>query len=277
MGIFWGLQIHAQRPGGGYRGEWNAAAWEEAVLRTLRQVTSTVVGRVVIRFAEIQRNLIHIFPQDSTRSFEPANVSAVSFPDGYRRGVRIHFEDRNRPPAIGTGRPSDARLRFTPGNYVRYNRCNLHEGVGSFGDAILLHELVHAVRVLEGTNDPSPTPRWYGIDGFEEFCAITVTNMYRSELNRALIMRHARGTERTHLLDPWGDSHPTARLQWERDSLREFVRQQPVFTGLLRNIPLRTCPYNPFAEYLDRGSNRIPVAHATGRRSARCGHDVRGR
>src|SRR5262249_1448294 len=79
-------------------------------------------------------------------------------------------------PASGGG--SDTVLYFTPGA-GRSSACSGAGGAGSQDDEVLLHELVHCLRRMQGLHNPVPTVD-KGYDNEEEFLAIVVTNVYMS-------------------------------------------------------------------------------------------------
>jgi Effector protein len=79
----------------------------------------------------------------------------------------------------GTGEGSDVHIYFSP---ETQGKSGCGGGVyGSLSDEVLLHEMVHALRQMQGRNNPVPTEgsvREY--DNEEEFLAIVVTNVYMS-------------------------------------------------------------------------------------------------
>ena len=86
----------------------------------------------------------------------------------------------------GTG--SDTIVNFTPEMWVSadvsaaFGAANA-AGPGVKKDEILLHEMVHGMRQMHGTSRCSATPDNPGLDTVEEFMAIVISNVYRSELN----------------------------------------------------------------------------------------------
>ena len=90
-------------------------------------------------------------------------------------------------------------------------------GVGK--DEILLHEMVHGLRQLRGTTDSHKPADAPNMDTVEEFMAIVVSNVYRSELNRPGLR---------------ADHHGFAPLPGARgsggipESIRRQRREQPV-------------------------------------------------
>ena len=87
----------------------------------------------------------------------------------------------------GTGTGSDAIVKFTPGMWTSdqveaaFGKTNA-KGPGVGPDEILLHEMTHGMRQMTGTSLCSATPDQPGLDTVEEFMAILVSNVYRSEI-----------------------------------------------------------------------------------------------
>jgi hypothetical protein len=93
------------------------------------------------------------------------------------------------PRALGTGEGTDATIRFTPGVWAETTgECrqpgSKFQGPASTPEAILFHELIHAYRIMTG----SQLKARIDIDGssnqpFEEFAAILITNIHLSHGN----------------------------------------------------------------------------------------------
>lgn len=88
-------------------------------------------------------------------------------------------------PATGGG--SDTKLWFTPGE-AKKSTCSGSTGPAVQDDEVLLHELVHCLRRMQGQFNPVPTMN-KGYDNDEEFLAIVVTNVYISAQNRSAPLR----------------------------------------------------------------------------------------
>lgn len=110
-------------------------------------------------------------------------------------------------------------------------------------DEVLLHELVHAMRTFGGVTDYSPLPpnKTQQYDSIEEFCAVVITNIYRSENRRPRLRKDHQAPAR-ELPQPYNDPRQFASL-WH-DPLRLVQAQLgPVFS----KIATVQCPFNPFA------------------------------
>jgi hypothetical protein len=144
---------------------------------------------------------------------------------------------------VGTGKGSDALLRFAP------DHPDLFIPAGK-SDESLVHELVHTLRFMEGHETGFPNywgeAKMYG--DVEEFLAILVTNIYSSERygnSRPLRRGHGQGA----LKLPAEQSTSEGFLQeWSlRATVKTLADQEgKLFEGLAAN---RQAPFNPIAEY----------------------------
>jgi hypothetical protein len=81
---------------------------------------------------------------------------------------------------IGTGLGIDVELEFHPAGYRQVIK-NTGRIAAGFGPAeVLCHELVHALRMMEGAMLNENIQERWNMDSFEEFCSIVSANMYRS-------------------------------------------------------------------------------------------------
>jgi hypothetical protein len=76
----------------------------------------------------------------------------------------------------GTGEGSDVEISFDPDAYIR-SRCD--KGGVESTDVVLFHEMVHALRKMQGKQNHIPTENPL-LDNDEEFLAIVIANMYIS-------------------------------------------------------------------------------------------------
>lgn len=117
---------------------------------------------------------------------------------------------------------------------------------GVVKDEILLHEMVHGLRQMEGTTDfhkPADAPHY---DTVEEFMAIVVSNVYRSEMKRPGLRQ-----------DHWGFSPLAADLEDPKKFLdarakngesnlsrmKQFQKDNSDFFNDLKKVP---SAFNPF-------------------------------
>jgi hypothetical protein len=80
----------------------------------------------------------------------------------------------------GTGVGSAVTLKYTPSIYGQ-SWCYPEGTYGSKSDEVLFHEMVHALRYMQGKYNQIPTgDPFHGYKDEEEFLAITATNVYMS-------------------------------------------------------------------------------------------------
>ena len=135
----------------------------------------------------------------------------------------------------------EADIRYTPGHWipgaVQYGGAT---GPGGSADEVLLHELLHAVRITLGLGDCRQTQApLHRYDNRSEFYAVLVENVYSSE------------TRRPPRRDHWGHVALRDPVQYyaqpsNKLMIMNFCRSMPQFTRDLASVP---CNFNPFREY----------------------------
>ena len=157
--------------------------YENDVLRHLGIIYGTWTGRTVItEIALTRQRTMRIIPWPNS-GVQNADAFPTNWADGELQGVTAHDGLGNPIRGVtGTGRGSDVVVRFTgsmwgPGT-------GHPSGPSTEPDEILLHEMLHGFRFMCGRAMPlhSSNPRY---DTDEEFAAILITNMYRSERGRS--------------------------------------------------------------------------------------------
>jgi len=113
-------------------------------------------------------------------------------------------------------------------------------------DEILLHEMVHGLRQMRGTTDfhqPKDLPHY---DTVEEFMAIVVSNVYRSEMKRPGLRQDHWGFRAlpAELEDPqkFLDA-PGSGGESNRSRMQQFKNENPDFCRDLKRSP---AAFNPF-------------------------------
>ncbi|HPF60397.1 MAG TPA: hypothetical protein P5149_13845 [Candidatus Competibacteraceae bacterium] len=251
--------------------------YEKEVLALLRTINYTRTGQAV--FAAIRRQspaftiVIKPFIIDSylQKLIEDLKARLKESPglleDHYKSLIRKYQEEAladspnatagpdgrgNEPQRRGReGRRENSLVRFTPAQWT-YNPINPVLGIGIpfFGpgsdpDEVLLHELVHALRFTAGLSKKDhrvPFQKQY--DNKEEFFAILITNIYRSECGR----RNRRSGHDAYF---WGKSADTEAFLDEgvnRLHVRQLRRQQPLLFNDLNNV---NAPFNPLRNFRD--------------------------
>ncbi len=181
--------------------------YQEILLKQLRRIEHRATGRAVLAELRARPYSVYIFPWDFATSFGGEDPSALG---------------RAETPTIPQTRTERARGINPPGTnfhtrgwcwasmdkpgsvdvfYTDY-RCEDDDA-----DGVLLHELVHASRVMSGVNHDHPSKMRGGYPNSEEFYANTIEMIYRSEtglnvtdykfhrIDQASVLRHPRERE----------------------------------------------------------------------------------
>ncbi|HEV3196535.1 MAG TPA: hypothetical protein VGZ73_01480 [Bryobacteraceae bacterium] len=141
----------------------------------------------------------------------------------FRRG------DGPDPNRLGSGSGSDVCIYFTSQDHLKELSAP-----GGRPDEVLLHELVHSLRMALGRSLCLFMPDNY--DTVEEFYAILVANIYRSECGYRTLRANHFG--KTNLTDT-DDGHFYTTF---KDKIDSFVTQM---SGLCRSIAAVRCSFNP--------------------------------
>jgi hypothetical protein len=167
--------------------------YQKQVVGVLNTISKNPIGSVVANLVLAQQKVVSIEPmykeednamtepikgreQDSA----PKGISSdgpeywyAGRPDSiYTRSEDERF-DKVPPGFVGTGAGSDVVINFTPG-FIKTNRVWDRRA-----DNVLLHELVHALRVMQGLRNPVPTKNSDWMNE-EEFWACVVQDVYLS-------------------------------------------------------------------------------------------------
>lgn len=126
-------------------------------------------------------------------------------------------------------------------------------GVGTSPEEALYHELVHAAQVIRGILSTKPIPKAPHMSNFTEFCAVTASNVLRSEMGRLDLRAGHDGTDMaTTLTDP-RDYHDFYEIEMDT-----WFRIQAGFCEQMARVAAR---FNPFHAKLeaDRTRGTIPI------------------
>ncbi len=148
---------------------------------------------------------------------------------------------------LGTGSGSSSKIYFTAQDWAPST-----QGAGlDAADETLLHELVHSLRQEQGQEDPDTLTAPFAqqrqaYSTLEDFAAIVITNIYRSENGRQGLRRH-------HLSNPNAkDDYLFFPLTNARNFLTmwrpQLQRLQAELPVLCRKIAEVDCHFNPFFE-----------------------------
>jgi hypothetical protein len=164
-------------------------------------------------------------------------------------------EDRASPvydaAALGTGGGTDATVRFTPGVWAETTgQCrqpgSKFHGPGSAPDAVLFHELVHAYRIMTGTQLKSTlTVDGYANQPHEEFVAILLTNVFLSDQTKGGDLRSFEHAAYGVLADPKGFMGRKGNAALVRSFCGDLVVKP-----FLTDLSSVGCDFNPIRDVL---------------------------
>lgn len=218
------------------------ASYERRICELLAQIGSKKTGRAVLRAIQLQTvdgYGLRIEPYPIKQPDRTPNADAGPEPRiGKRRAGR-------------EGRRRDSTVRFTPAHWGKADPA-LHRlglagstyghGPGNEPDEMLLHEMVHGLRIMSGVAagpySRRAVPGQAQYDTMEEFYAILVANIYRSEWRRpGLRWDHSRFFISHDITDE-------AFLKTERNRrhLRQLRRQNRSLFDGLSDVD---APFNP--------------------------------
>ena len=239
--------------------------YEKSVTELLAAIRKNPVGDIIVRGIEAINKDLTIVPYnagkaavlgDCNASTRPADARAAAHEgisgdlpgeSGWYRGdpnnpyARMPYDGTNRTRATGTG--SDVQIFFSPETSGK-SGCGGGR-YGSLPDEVLLHEMVHALRAMQGKRNPVPTEGGLkGYDNEEEFLAVVVTNVYMSANNKTQLRAdHAGYTPLKAPLDTSAGFLADAG-NWKLMSIYKLI-WQPTF-GLVGSVV--TARFNPFRE-----------------------------
>ncbi len=248
------------------RGEaWNRSlftdmkgSYERAVLALLNLIAKSSVGRAVL--TEIMLGPlfeVRILPYDFQSGQWSVGTGAVTQAWNQRaswvKDVPLSGQTADgKPyvstsattgrPIVGTGVGSSADIFFTTRRHTGKNEA----------EETLLHELLHASRKVRGVTYRMPVSGGYG--NIEEFLAVTVSNMYRSQKKEPLEDYHGYEIKPSTFLD--SNLRPTPRL------LLAYMsnKQKSLFERL---AALDDAPFNPMKQVKDTSDALIrKIEHA---------------
>ncbi len=155
------------------------------------------------------------------------------------------------PDSENFGKGSNATLFFNPGVYGDAGG-NAPLSPGIYSDEMLVHELTHAMSVLEGSlakNIPFQTPfgelmkTSYG--DLEEFTAMVIANMYRSEMGRPRLRKsYSPVFWEDGLKDGGVDASGGEFYRFFQKDMQQICRIHPVLSRNLKQGA--SIPFNPF-------------------------------
>lgn len=164
------------------------------------------------------------------------------------KAPNAHASAHNDKDAGRRRKGSSTTIVYSPSDWDRpdFDLPGFHEGFsgpGSEADEVLLHEVFHALRAMAGLQVRRNVPFQRGYDTFEEFFAILVANIYRSESKRygQRVDHHSFKSLDDVRIDNvyvWLD------YRLNRSHLRKLRRQMPDLWAELKTVKAE---FNPIA------------------------------
>jgi hypothetical protein len=247
--------------------------YEDAIKAVLDEIAGNYVGTEILQDIIATKKNITIVPYDAGRAANNGDCNATtrvdsprdSAPEGVRGGQEgagwfigkmddphtrrdDRYDQQEGKVGAGTGKGSSVRVYFTPG-ISGGAACASRLGVfGSLEDEVLFHELVLALRAMQGLLNRIPTEgSLRGYNNEEEFLAIVVSNVYISAKPSTLLRADHRGHRR---LQPPLDTSAGFLANPENYWLmkRFQVTWKPTFQKLARAGHSRRPVFNPFRQ-----------------------------
>jgi hypothetical protein len=222
--------------------------YEEYVNDNLAKIGGFDVGRAV--FAEIRRSR----KQGTFKPYIIKNnkVNADAWADDWaaanERGMPIYL-DRTHTKGSGMGTGSDCTIDYSPDLFGVFNDAPRHvkvpQGPASAADEVLLHELVHACREMNGCFYDMPVSGDY--DDEEEYLAVVIANIYLSNKTQTVFRKNHHGHHILPNPDNFLDS--TACNLTPRVLLERLRLNQGTLYNALAAIPEAKAPFNPVRWY----------------------------
>ena len=176
----------------------------DAIKGVLDTVAGNYLGPVILGGIIATKKDLTIVPYDKGKAAVSGDCNAITRPDHARNaapdGVRggqkgagwflgrmdnpatdkdDRYDQQEHKVGAGTGEGSDVKIYFTP---LPSGGSSCGGGAyGSLPDEVLFHELVHALRAMQGKLNAIPTEG--GLRGYnneEEFLAVVASNVYIS-------------------------------------------------------------------------------------------------
>lgn len=183
--------------------------YEEKITALLEQIELTRTGYILL-------DAIESHPGGGTVTIQPplAAVKRACY-----AGLQLHSK--------GGKLLKDAAVDFVPSSFG--SAC---PGVGTSPEEVLFHELVHGMQTAQGVLDRSPIPKAPKMTDFSEFCAVTASNIFRSDLGRAGLRAGHEGRDAAVTL-----TDSAAYYAFFRTEIDRWFRIQPLFCRHVAHVP----------------------------------------
>jgi hypothetical protein len=237
--------------------------YQKDVKDVLRQIAGNPVGRVILAAIEdlgdgwVPKKMT-IVPYSAEDAQKTRQCNAVTYPDSQPdsapKGFPVFHGDVDQPgngrtsSGTGTGLGSNTKVHFTAS---MWGPCGCGRGVyAGLADEVLLHEMVHGLRDLQGLAYRTPTrDSLAGYKTEEEFLAIVVTNVYISAKPSTLLRAAADAS--IQLKAPLNTSAGFLTDSGHNHLMRRYyLLWQPTFQELGRVGTPDFPVFNPFRELM---------------------------
>lgn len=166
----------------------------------LARICATQSGKLLIAAIGLGAKNVRIRPSFNGPFFPFQDVVKQSdYPDALEAAVHsynwyeIGYGQNVMVPdalRIGTGRGAETVVEFHPAGFLEAARRRSAKSAGQTPDVVLLHELTHAMRGARGLQNNRSMYGDLSMSNYEEFCALLVENVYRSERKQKLRLSH---------------------------------------------------------------------------------------
>jgi len=217
--------------------------YESDTVAALNRLANTWTGWAIVNeiFYRQQKMTIRPYhPSPELGQFnayaEPEDEQAATMKDTIERDRHGNMPPQGKSQIRGTGTGSDTIIRFSASTFAAPGAPT---GPGGSADEILLHEMIHGLRQMQGRFVREAVNGNPGMDNYEEFAAITISNLYRSETGLSQLRSDHHGF--TVL------TGPTTNVATFRSTYRQYLSfmdiEQPRLCQNLRQV---RCSFNPF-------------------------------
>jgi hypothetical protein len=223
--------------------------FEDGVLRELRTISSRKTGNAVLEEIHRSAGRALIVSRLETKGgvFDVAQSDVLVKPIlATKEGRRV--PGRLRIAGLGgviPGLGSDAKVRYSPPGVFG---AITSRGPGSNADEILLHELVHALRSLQGVMDRTHMLQ-NEYRNTEEFIAMLVANIYLSEKGKPTLRGSYDRTSSDFQFAAMPEPEKREFLDRHHGMIEVLSEDQPGLTNRLSDV---ACAFNPVREYWAR-------------------------
>jgi Effector protein len=223
----------------------NQAHYEREVTQNLDTILATQTGVAVLNGIGGRRHsAMYIRPYHDkgdgpfNATATPTDLTAATMRDTVALDRYGNMPGPGKPRVTGTGTGSDSIVNYTPSIFTAGSG-----GAGQPGapaDEILLHEMVHGLRQMMGRSVKERVAGNAGMHNYEEFSAIVISNIYRSERGLPGLRQDHQG-----FVPLAGALTSPATFKATFSQYISYMNiEMPDMCDRLRKV---TCAFNPFA------------------------------